>query len=115
MKLVRLFDEYDKVIILTGRDTADCESTKRQLKQLHVRLDGLMLCPRTKLLSRWKISVVRALTETYRSDISWIDDELDKSIPIDRLKTRHFRIVPLKTEDIVPTSSGSRGRARNPS
>ncbi|MGA3109072.1 MAG: hypothetical protein ABSD99_06395 [Candidatus Bathyarchaeia archaeon] len=96
MKLVGLFDKYDKVVILTGRDIADSEFTNRQLKQLGIHFDRTIFCPRTNLVGQWKLSVIHELAGTDGDDIWWIDDRLDKSIPTDELSSRRFHIVPLE-------------------
>lgn len=95
MKLVRQFDKYDKIIILTGRDVADSKPTKRQLKQLGIHFDRAIFCPRAGLVGQWKLSVIHELARTDGNDIWWIDDQLDKSIPTDELPSRRFHIVPL--------------------
>jgi hypothetical protein len=76
--LVKLLDEYEKVIILTGRDVADCESTKRQLMMMRVHFDEIICCPKAKLVHRWKASLVHELAEKHPGDVSWVDDELMK-------------------------------------
>jgi len=97
MKLVRELGKYDQIIILTGRDLADSKLTKRQLKQLGIHFNRTIFCPRTNLVSQWKLSVIHELARKDSNDIWWIDDQHEKSIPTDELRSRRLHIVPLES------------------
>jgi hypothetical protein len=72
--LVHRLSNYDRVIILTSRDSKDIEFTRRQLNSKGIKYDEIFGCPRKETMINWKIETVQKIIAKYQSEIVWIDD-----------------------------------------
>jgi len=70
--LIPRLSGYDRVIVLTGRDTKESQFTENQLKKAGVNFSSLVCCPRKQIINEWKTATVRNLGESDK--IVWIDD-----------------------------------------
>ena len=96
--LLKHFEDYDKVVILSGRSLTDFEPTKRQLKRLRIPYDDVMCCPVTTIVGLWKLRSVRDLMHANHSEVWWIDDELGRSIQLGEPESYEFSLFPLKVD-----------------
>ena len=89
--LISGLNNYERVIVLTGRDARENQFTMDQLRRAGIRFTTLVCCPRKRLIDQWKISVV----ETYgkQGSVVWIDDLFAEGVP-EALRSSIANIVP---------------------
>ena len=77
--LIPKLSDYDRIIVLTGRDAKESRFTEDQLKRAGVSFSSLLCCPRKQMITEWKTATVTHLGDTDK--IVWIDDIFESGFP----------------------------------
>ena len=106
--LISGLNNYNRVVVLTGRDAKENQFTMNQLNKAGIRFTTLICCPRRKLIDEWKISVV----ETYSrlGSVVWIDDLFSDGVPEGLRSGRIPNFVPRGPSAVSKTAGRNNGQ-----
>jgi hypothetical protein len=82
-ELCRKLEEYDEVIVLTGRNERTMrKATDEQLQRYGLKniVTRIIMCPEGQLKSKWKHEMFKSIQDSNQEcNIDWFDDEIPRT------------------------------------
>lgn len=80
-----LLARYDRVVVVSSRDSSDLEESIQQLRRGGISVAEVRFCPRREVFRRWKENTIDELAED--GSVDWVDDLFDGEGPVTLSRT----------------------------